>query len=292
MWTLSAVAHEVPFLATAVVLPLLAPVLAVVSVFALGFAWAIPALYAARGAGVLRPATTPAAVRATAAEQRALGLLGDLVGHDARELVARTGLVVERAAFGVWVVGPAGALLVRPGGRRVQCYCVRVADAELPAADRVAHLLLALRADESGFATVANLTFSGACWRLRRRLSPPAREGLAAAVRMAAERVVRGGRDRCVAWAPTWLNDALSRRRWVTASACIGVTGVSRRGRADLYMNMAANSSPTPVSRAPATPRPSSSKAAVAVRRYPAQTHGDASARATPARSATQSRGA
>jgi hypothetical protein len=62
---------------------------------------------------------------------------------------------------------------------------VRVADADLPAADRVAHLLLALRADESGFATVANLTWSGACWRLRPRLSKAAREGLAVGVKMA-----------------------------------------------------------------------------------------------------------
>jgi hypothetical protein len=183
-WTLSIVAHEIPFLATAVVLPLLAPVLAVVSVFALGFAWAIPALYAARGAGVLRPRRRRAQA-ADDAEQRALGFLGDLVGHEVRELVTRTGLAVERGDFGVWVVGPAGALLVRPGGRRVQCHCVRVADAELPAADRVAHLLLALRADESGFATVANLTWSGACWRLRRHLSATAREGLAVGVDMA-----------------------------------------------------------------------------------------------------------
>jgi hypothetical protein len=181
LWTLSTLAHEAPFLITAIALPLLAPVLAVVSLFALVFAWAIPELYAARGAGVLRPVRRRG-VADDAAEERALGLLGDLVGHDARELATRTGLVVERRRFGVWVVGPAGALLVRPGGRRVQCYCVRVADAELPTADRVAHLLLALRADEAGFATVANLTFSGACWRLRRRLSPPAREGLAAAI--------------------------------------------------------------------------------------------------------------
>jgi hypothetical protein len=187
VWTLSIVAHEVPFLTTAVVLPLLAPVLAVVSVFALGFAWTIPALYASRGAGVMRPQRRRAGA-SDGAEQRALGLLGDLVGHEARELLTRTGLVVERGAFGVWVLGPAGALLVRPGGRRVQCYCVRVADAELPGADRVAHLLLALRADESGFATVANLTFSGACRRLRPHLSPAARGGLAAAVRVA-----RGG---------------------------------------------------------------------------------------------------
>jgi hypothetical protein len=179
-WTLSIVAHEIPFLATAVALPLLAPVLAVASVFALGFAWAIPSLYAARGAGVLRPPRRRATVDG-AAEQRALGLLGDLVGHEARDLATRTGLVVERGAFGVWVLGPAGALLVRPGGRRVQCHCVRVTDAELPAADRVAHLLLALRADESGFATVANLTWSGACWRLRRHLSAPARVALSCA---------------------------------------------------------------------------------------------------------------
>ena len=181
LWTLSTVAHEVPFLVTAIALPLLAPVLVVVSLFALGFAWAIPELYAARGAGVLRPVRRGPAAPSDGAERRALGLLGDLVGHEARQLVARTGLVVERGRFGVWVVGPAGALLVRPGGRRVQCYCVRVVDAELPTADRVAHLLLALREDEGGFATVANLTFSGACWRLRRRLSPPAREALALA---------------------------------------------------------------------------------------------------------------
>ncbi len=186
-WTLSVLAHEIPLLTTAVVLPLLAPVLAVVSVFALGFAWVIPALYASRGAGVMRPLRRRAPA-SDSVQQRALGLLGDLVGHDARELATRTGLVVERAGFGVWVVGPAGALLVRPGGRRVQCYCVRVADPELPAADRVAHLLLALRADESGFATVANLTFSGACWRLRRHLSPQAREGLGAAIRLARAR--------------------------------------------------------------------------------------------------------
>ena len=53
-------------------------------------------------------------------------------------------------------------MLVRPGGRRVDCWCVRVAEpGELPAGDRVAHLLLALREDEAGFATVANRNFSG-----------------------------------------------------------------------------------------------------------------------------------
>lgn len=189
LWTLSAAAHVTPFVITAVVLPVLAPVLAMMSVGALGFAYAIPALYAARGAGVLRPPGRRGQM-SSAAEARALGLLGDLVGHDARELSARTGLVLERGSFGVWLIGPAGALLVRPGGRRVQTYCVRVPEADLPRADRIAHLLLALRADESGFATVANLTFSGACRRLRPRLSGPARDGLAAAVAVARGQVM------------------------------------------------------------------------------------------------------
>ena len=60
----------------------------------------------------------------------------------------RTGLVLERGAFGVWLVGEAGALLVR--GRRVHCWCVRATDPALPSSDRIAHLLLALRADEAG----------------------------------------------------------------------------------------------------------------------------------------------
>jgi hypothetical protein len=78
-------------------------------------------------------------------------------------------------------VGEAGALLVRDGGRRVHCYCVGVNDPDLPSADRISHLLLALRADEQGFATVANMAFSGARWRLRRRLRPEMRPALQAA---------------------------------------------------------------------------------------------------------------
>ena len=53
--------------------------------------------------------------------------------------------------------------------------------ADLPSADRIAHLLLALREDEEGFATVANLAFSGAPWRLRRRLPAARRAALDAA---------------------------------------------------------------------------------------------------------------
>ena len=125
--------------------------------------------------GALRPARRERAAAETPKSGRtpsavAAGLLGDLVGHEARDLHARTGLVIERGSLGVWLVGEAGAVLVRPGGRRAHCYCVRVDRADLPAGDRIAHLLLALRSDETGFATVANLSFSGAPWRIRPRL--------------------------------------------------------------------------------------------------------------------------
>jgi hypothetical protein len=176
-WTLTTVAHTVPFVAVAALLAWLSPLTIPVGVVLLAHAWIIPELYAARGANVVRRRAN----LATAQERIALGLLGDLVGHDERELLSRTGLVVEPGAFGAWVVGDAGAFVVRPGGRRVHCYCVKVTDPELPPSDRVAHLLLALRSDESGFATVANLAFCGACWRLRRRLPRSAREALDAA---------------------------------------------------------------------------------------------------------------
>ena len=57
--------------------------------------------------------------------------------------------------------------------------------ADLPSADRIAHLLLALREDEHGFATVANLAFSGARWRVRRRLGRAMRPALDAAAALA-----------------------------------------------------------------------------------------------------------
>lgn len=119
-------------------------------------------------------------------ETAALGLLGDLLDHRERELLQRTGLALQRGRLGVWLVGESGALLARPGGRRIHAWCVRVAEAEdLPAGDRVAHLLLALREDEEGFATVANLGFCGAAWRVQawmpRRERPALEEARAAA---------------------------------------------------------------------------------------------------------------
>jgi hypothetical protein len=56
-----------------------------------------------------------------------------------------------------------------------------VPEPNLPRADRVAHLLLALRMDERGFATVANSAFCGARWRVRRRLPAHMRPTLEAA---------------------------------------------------------------------------------------------------------------
>jgi hypothetical protein len=59
---------------------------------------------------------------------------------------------------------------------------VKVTQPGLPTGDQISHLLLALREDESGFATVANLAFAGAPWRLRRRVGPRVREALTVAV--------------------------------------------------------------------------------------------------------------
>jgi hypothetical protein len=181
LWTLTTTAHTIPFLIAALALAAVAPLTIPIGVVLLVHAWAIPELYAARGARVVKPPRRRGQAPPSA-ERVALGLLGDLLDHRARELQQRTGLALERGRLGVWLVAEAGALLVRPGGRRVHCYCVRVPEPGLPAADRIAHLVLALREDESGFATVANLAFSGAPWRLRRRVSLAVREALSAAV--------------------------------------------------------------------------------------------------------------
>ncbi len=200
LWTASTVAHTLPFIVAAVVLGVLAPILAPISLILLGHAWAIPELYAARGARALRAGTGVRSGRgqpgadsgqsprdsvadSQQAERVAAGLLGDLLDHRPRELYARTGVVLERGRLGTWLLGDAGALLVRPGRRRVNCYCVKATDGSLPRSDRIAHLLLALRSDEIGFATLANLSFSGARWRVRRRLTSPGREALDSAGR-------------------------------------------------------------------------------------------------------------
>jgi hypothetical protein len=175
LWTLTTVGHVVPFVAAGGVLLWLEPLSAPVAFASLAHAWIIPELYALRGSNVAR---RPRGARNARAEPLAQGLLGDLLGHDARELQRRTGLALERGRLGVWLLGEAGALLLTQGGRRVHCFCVHVEDASLPPSDRIAHLLLALRSDEEGFATVANHAFAGAPWRLRRRLPKEMRPAL------------------------------------------------------------------------------------------------------------------
>jgi hypothetical protein len=178
IWTLWSVAIVVTFGLPAVLLAWIEPLAIPVSAIFLGHAIAVLHLQARRGARGVKPMGEAA----TAPERRALGLLGDLVGHDARALLTRTGLALERGRLGTWLVGQEGAILVRPGGHRVHCFCVRVGEAgDLPAGDRVAHLLLALREDEEGFATVANRNFSGARWRLRLELPKHIRPALARA---------------------------------------------------------------------------------------------------------------
>jgi hypothetical protein len=171
----------VTFTAPAALLVWLEPLATPAAGFWLAHGLAVTHLQAGRGArSVVAIGGERSAARRRGAdpgaEEGALGLLGDLVSHEQRELLQTTGLVLHRGRLGVWLVGEAGAIMVRPGGRRVDCWCVRVAEAEdLPAGDRVAHLLLALREDEGGFATVANLGFSGAAWRVQVRLPKPVR---------------------------------------------------------------------------------------------------------------------
>jgi hypothetical protein len=180
-WTLL---YTVPFIAAGAGMLWLAPVAAPVALVAAAHAWIIPELYAARGATVARPKGS----RHEHAEPVAQGLLGDLLGHRERELQRRTGLALEQGELGVWLVAEAGALLFTPGGRCVHCFCVHATEGELPPSDRVAHLLLALRVDEEGFATVANHAFAGAPWRVRRRLPEQIRPALDEARRAARHR--------------------------------------------------------------------------------------------------------
>lgn len=183
-WTLWTFGVLAVFVAPGVFLVALAPLTAPLALLVAGHGIAVIHLQAGRGARAVVPiGSARSASRRDRAEEGpervALGLLGDLVGHEERDLLRETGLALQRGRLGVWLVGEEGAMMVRPGGRRVDCWCVRVAEAgELPAGDRVAHLLLALREDEEGFATVANFNFSGAWWRVRVRMEEPSRAAL------------------------------------------------------------------------------------------------------------------
>ena len=192
LWTAWTAAVVAPFVAAGGVLVWLEPWTFPVAVWSWAHAWAIPMLYGRRaGRSLVAIGSERSAAGSAAAgpEGTALGLLGDLLGHDERELMRATGLALQPGGLGVWLVGEKGALLVRPAGRRVDSWCVRIADPDgLPAADRVAHLLLALREDEEGFGTVANMDVSGAAWRVRRHLPGRARPALDEARRRARSR--------------------------------------------------------------------------------------------------------
>jgi len=180
-WTLWTVGVLVSFGAPAVVLLALNPLLFPVALILVAHAWLICRLQAGRAVTSVL-ALAPRQKAAPGPDAVALGLLGDLLGHEDRELMQRTGMATQRGRLGVWLLGERGALLIWPGGRRIFSFCVRVGEGDdLPAADRVAHLLLALREDEQGFATVANLGFSGAVWRCRVRMKPRQRQALNAA---------------------------------------------------------------------------------------------------------------
>jgi hypothetical protein len=175
IWTLWSVALVVTFGLPAALLVWIEPLAFPVSAIFVGQAIAVLHLQARRGARGVKPLGAAEGPE----DRRALGLLGDLVGHESRDLLGRTGLALERGRLGAWLVGQEGAILVRPGGHRVHCFCVRVGEAgDLPPGDRVAHLLLALREDEEGFATVANRNFSGARWRLSVELPKRVRPAL------------------------------------------------------------------------------------------------------------------
>ena len=175
IWTLWSIGVVVTFGLPAALLVWIQPLAFPVSAIFLGHGIAVLHLQARRGARGVKPIGDPRRPE----DQTALGLLGDLLGHESRELLTETGLALQTGQLGAWLVGQEGAILVRPGGHRVHCFCVRVGEAgDLPPADRVAHLLLALREDEAGFATVANRNFSGASWRLRPQLQARSRPAL------------------------------------------------------------------------------------------------------------------
>jgi hypothetical protein len=188
LWTAWTVWIATVFCVPGVLLLAIEPLTFPAAAICFAHAWAIPWIQARRGARQVVPigSERSAALRDDAdggAEAVALGLLGDFVGHAERDLLADTGLVLQRGELGAWLVGEQGAFCIRRGARRIDCWCVRVAETDrLPAADRVAHLLLALREDELGFAKVANLGFSGAPWRVRGHLEPRSRPALRAAM--------------------------------------------------------------------------------------------------------------
>ena len=70
LWTLTTVAHIVPFVGAATMLMVLQPLALPVALACLAHAWIIPELYAQRGANVLRPRARAARAAAQARQRR------------------------------------------------------------------------------------------------------------------------------------------------------------------------------------------------------------------------------
>src|SRR5512138_519051 len=90
-WTLWSVGVVITFGLPAALLIWIQPLAFPVSAIFLGHGIAVLHLQARRGARGVKPMGKAA----TQPERRALGLLGDLVGHDAREVLSETGLALE-----------------------------------------------------------------------------------------------------------------------------------------------------------------------------------------------------
>ena len=98
--------YVAPFIVIGVALLLIEPMLFPVAMWSFAHAWVIPELFAHRGARVAFPLKRSGSA---ASERTALGLLGDLLDHEPRELMTRTGLALEQGRLGAWLVGEAGA---------------------------------------------------------------------------------------------------------------------------------------------------------------------------------------
>ena len=91
------------FVAPGILLLYLEPLTAPVAGICFAHAWLIPWIQARRGADqVARPGTPP-----SGPDRVAIGLLGDLLGHWERELLADSGLALQRGELGVWLLGAA-----------------------------------------------------------------------------------------------------------------------------------------------------------------------------------------
>ena len=182
LWTLQTVAFVVPFTAAGIFLIALEPLALPVALASFAHGWVIPELTPSAG----RTRSVRRAARVTRMPSRSRrGCSATCWDMTPATCSATPGWrwSAARSASGC---SARRAVLVANGGKRVHCFCVGTTDRDLPPSDRIAHLLLALRTDEEGFATVANHAFSGAPWRLRRRIRKEQRRALKAAVAKAA----------------------------------------------------------------------------------------------------------